>query len=353
MYACTLQKKEGMTLAKRRDVAQLAGVSEATVSRVFNNVGSLREETKKKVFEAAKVLNYQPNAIARSFATGKSGNIGVIVPYLPRVNLLSTDYFSEILGGIGEKLGENKYNLLLLFQSPHEPKDYVQLFHSQKIEGCIILGASDTPGERKAINNIHERDLPYCLINQTFAGYPFHSIDADHYKGSFEAVTFMLKKGVRRIAFVNGPKEYSNSVERMTGYQDALLSEGIEPRTDWVFDGNYSRTSGVQTAGKIKSLIPELDAVFAGNDRMAIGLMQGLYETGYHVSKDYALMGYDDSTIAQIVQPQLSSVRVPLFEMGQLAAKKVLDFVTNGKSEPIQVRLPVQLIERESTNMTI
>ncbi|CAM4004817.1 transcriptional regulator [Lederbergia lenta] len=349
MGRCTRVHKvlEGISLAKRKDVAKLAGVSEATISRVFNNVGPIREETKQKVLKAAKTLNYQPNALAQSFATGKSGNIGVIIPYLPKVHLLSTHYFSGILSGIGIQLGKCQYNLLVMFQSPHEPKDYVQLFRSQKIDGCIILGAKNDEQEIKEIERLHELKLPYCLVNQTYEGYPFHSVDAKHTEGSFQAVSLLLEKGFKRIAFINGPLEYSNSMERLKGYRDAYLNVGIEPPSELVFQGNYSRTSGIQLSTEIAPLMSNIDAIFSGNDRMAIGLMQGLSKHGYHVGEDYALIGYDNSDVASMVQPQLTSVQVPLLEMGEMAAEKVLNEL-NGKSVVLQERLPVTLIERAS-----
>lgn len=316
---------------------------------MFNNVKPLRKETKQKVLDAAAKLNYQPNAIAQSFATGKSGNIGVIIPYLPKVHLLSTHYFSEILSGIGVKLGANNYNLLLMFQSPNERMDYTQLFHSQKVDGCIILGSKDVPGEREEIEKLHQLGLPYCLVNQTFPNYEFNTIDATHYEGSFETISFLFEKGFENIAFLNGPDEYSNSVERLKGYQDAFLKSGRTLNKKWIFQGNYSRTSGFEMSNQIGEILLELDAIFVANDRMAAGLMQGLSKQGYEVGKDYALVGYDDSDIARMIQPQLTSVRVPLFEMGKMAAEKILNAIIEGTSTSFHERLSVTLVERAST----
>ncbi|MBT2698764.1 LacI family DNA-binding transcriptional regulator [Bacillus sp. ISL-40] len=338
-------------MANRKDVAKLAGVSEATVSRVFNNIGPLREETKQKVLQAAQHLNYHPNAIAQSFARGKSNNIGVIVPYFQRVNLMTTHYFSELLSGIGAKLGEFGYGLLLLFQSPDEPKDYVKLFHTQKVDGCIILGSKDVPGEVEALENLHHLQLPYCLVNQTFSGYPFHSIDAEHFDGSLQAVSSLLMNGNEQIIFLNGPNEFSNSIERLHGYKTALLNVSIPYNPQLLFQGNYSRKSGFQAAAGIASLLPEIHAIFAGNDRMAIGLMQGLGEQGYQAGRDYALIGYDNSEISRMTSPPLSTVHVPLFDMGQLAAEKVLQLITQGTMSEINERLPVTFIERASSQL--
>lgn len=351
MNACTFQAG-GEILSNRKDVAKLAGVSEATVSRVFNNIGPLREETKQKVLQAAQQLNYHPNAIAQSFARGKSTNIGVIVPYFQKVNLMSTHYFSELLSGIGAKLGESGYGLLLLFQPAEELKDYVKLFHTQKVDGCIILGSKDVPCEVKAVEQLHQLQLPYCLVNQTFSGYPFHSIGADHQDGSFQAVSSLLKKGYQQIIFLNGPKEFSNSIDRLKGYESALLHAGIPYNPQFVFQGNYSRKSGFQAAPSIASLLPEMNAIFAGNDRMAIGLMQGLGELGYQAGRDYALIGYDDSEISRMTSPPLSTVNVPLFNMGQLAAEKVLQMIAQGPMTDINEQLPVTFIERASSQLT-
>jgi LacI family transcriptional regulator len=338
-------------LANRKDVAKLAGVSEATVSRVFNNIGPLREETKRKVLQAAKELNYHPNTIAQSFARGKSNNIGVIVPYMPKVHLMSTHYFSELLSGIGAKLGEVGYGLLLLYQSQDEPKDYVKHFLSHKVDGCIILGSRNSPGEVEALEKLHQLNLPYYLVNQTFSGYTFHSIDADHYQGSFQAVSSLVKKGFEEVIFLNGPLEYSNSTERLNGYREALLFNGFEPNSTLIVQGNYSRKSGYKAAAQIAPLLPKVNAIFAANDRMAIGLMQGLGEQSFQAGRDYALIGYDDSEISKMTSPPLSTVKVPLFDMGQLAAQNVLQLISQDKLVEKNERLPVTFIERASSQI--
>lgn len=267
---------------------------------------------------------------------------------MPKVHLLTTNYFSEILSGIGFTLGQKDYGLLLLFQSSTEPKDYVQLFQTQKVDGCIILGAKETPGELEQLKKLHERHFPYCLVNQTYANLPFHSIDAMHYEGSFDAVTLLIQKGFKRIAFLNGPIRFSNSSERLSGYQDALKKSGLKLTSDLIFEGNYSRTSGLKAAKEIAAKMDQIDAIFTANDRMAIGLMQGLVEYGFHAGKDYGIIGYDDSDIATMTIPKLSSVKVPLFDLGQIAAEKVLEMLEKPPTEQLRVRLPVTIMERES-----
>lgn len=333
----------------RKEVAKLAGVSEATVSRVLNGVGPVKEATKRRVLEAAKQLDYYPSAIAQSFARRRSGNLGVILPFVPKVHLFSTYYFAEILSGIGDAVKRKQYDLLLLFRSADEPVDYIRLFRTQKVDACIILGSSDMPEERKALSQLAEEHAPFCLVNQRFEGERFNLIEADHVQGSYEAVKHLIEGGHRRIAFLNGPLEYSNSADRLCGYKKALAEADIPFRQEFVLEGNYSRKSGYLAAEPIAGLRGEIDAVFSANDRMATGLIQGLRERGISFGRDLALVGYDDSDAAKLTDPQLTSVRVPFFEMGRLAAEKVLEQLSGDGPDTYHETLPTELVIRGSS----
>ncbi|MBP3965917.1 LacI family DNA-binding transcriptional regulator [Paenibacillus lignilyticus] len=356
MYACTLDDylgwEEGLI---RKKVAELAGVSEATVSRVLNGAGTVKDETAKRVVDAAKQLGYVPSALAQRFALRRSGNLGVILPLLPKVNLFSTYYFSEVLSGIGVTAKQRGYDLLLLFREADEPRDYANLFRTQKIDGCIILGAQDVPTEREALAELKEGQHPFCLVNQRFEGEAFNTVDADQRMGSRHAARHLLQQGFRKICFLNGPAEYSNSLDRLKGYQQALIEAQVTFQAEHVLIGNYSRKSGYQQAVKVAELIRsgDVDAVIAANDRMAIGLMQGLKELGIRVGEDVALVGCDDSDVSRMTEPPLTSIRVPFYEVGCEAASRLLDMMTETEpSSPFEVKLPVKLIERASSKTT-
>lgn len=299
-------------------------MSEATVSRVLNGVGPIKEETRKRVLEAARQLNYVPSALARNFATNRSGNLGVILPFVPKVHLFSAYYFSEILSGIGSKAREFGYDLLLLFQPPEGRLSYSELFHARKIDGCLILGATNAEEEAVAFRELQREGRPFCLINQHFAGDTFSEVDADHLTGSYDAVMHLIAQGCRQVAFINGPLHYSNSRDRLLGYRKAMAAAGLEVQDGWLFSGNYSRSSGYELAGEFAGMLDKIDAVFCANDRMAVGLIQGLRERGIPEQRLPAVVGYDDSDVAGAAMPPLTSVRVPFFEMGELAAAKVL-----------------------------
>lgn len=329
-------------------MAELAGVSEATVSRVLNDVGPVKEETRRKVKEAAEHLGYVPSAIAQQFARRRSGNIGVILPFVPKVHLFRAYYFSEILSGIGEAVKRFDYDLLLIFRDAGAPLDYAKLFRMRKIDACIVLGAQDTEEERAALAELRAGQYPFYLVNQRFDEEGYLSVDADHLTGSYEAVADLIRKGYRRIAFMNGPDIYSNSRDRFAGYKRALEEAGIALSEERLLQGNYSRKSGYEAAGEVADKVASgtIDAVFAANDRMAIGLMAGLRERGIEAGKHIAVVGYDDSEAARIVHPQLSTVAVPFFEMGKRAAELLLE---EPDTAPAGIVLPVELVIRESS----
>jgi LacI family transcriptional regulator len=335
-------------MTTRKEVARLAGVSEATVSRTLSGSAAVKPATRHRVLKAAKTLNYTPSAVARSFARGRSGNLGVVMPYVPKVHLLSAHYFSELLSGIGDAVRESGYSLMLLFRSPDERIDYVSHFHSRKVDALVVLGARDRAAEVEALRRLREEKLPFCLVNQYYADEAFPAVEADHREGSALAVRFLLRRGCTRIAFLNGPGDYSNSADRLRGYRQALREAGIRPDSRLLFAGNYSHKSGYAASLDIAGRIPEIDAVFAANDRMAIGLMQGLKERGIVPGRDVAVVGYDDSDAAKLADPPLTSVRVPLFEMGRLAALRVLEQAERGDWFPFHEKLETEMVVRKS-----
>lgn len=356
MYACTYGVQGGVAIAKRREVALLAGVSEATVSRVLSGTGPIKEETRRKVMEAAEKLHYYPNAIARNFARRRSGHIGVVLPYVPKVHLFSTYYFSEILSGVGEALRSFGYDVLLLFREPEEEYDYAMLYKTQKVDACIVLGARGQEQEREKLRELEVEGFPFCLVNQEFAGASFSNVDAMHVEGSLLAMNHLVEQGCRHIAFINGPIHYSNSLERAEGYRLAHELHGLAYHEGMSYEGNYSRTSGYALAGRLLEDIRRgrIDAVFAGNDRMAIGLCQGLKEHGCVAGQDYALVGYDDSDSARLCDPPLTSVHVPFYEMGHRAAEIVVEQLEMDQQvfKASTERLATQLKIRASSRYT-
>ena len=341
-------------MATRKEVAELAGVSEATVSRVLNGVGPFKESTRIRVTEAAERLGYQPSVVASSFARGRSGNLGVILPHVPKVHLFSTYYFSEILSGIGQAVHEKGYGLLLLFRNPAEEYDYLSLYRTLRVDACIVLGASSLPSEKAGIRQIASAGLPCCVMDQHFADIRIGTVAADHVRGAYLAVRHLIGRGHRRIGFLNGSPQYSNSSDRLSGYRAALAEKGIEADASLLYSGNYSWTSGNAAAEPIYADLAagRLDALFVANDRMAIGLMKGLRDRGCTLPVDLPIVAYDDSDAARLSEPSLTTVHVPFFEMGRLAAERLLEQLAAadqlGVGAPIAGEVEPRLVVRQS-----
>lgn len=341
----------------RKQVAQEAGVSEATVSRVFSGSTPVQERTRQRVLDAAARLGYVPNELARQLARNRSGNLGVVLPVLPHVKLFSTHYFSEILGGIGAVARERGFDLLLVQHDPADPADHELLFRRRKVDALIVLGARGTADELEQVARLDAAELPFLLVNQRMPGFEHRTVEAAHRTGSRLAAEHLLAAGWRRLAFVNGPADYSNSLDRLRGFCDAT---GETPAGARVLEGTYSATSGRRLADDVAALLRAgtVDGVVAANDRMALGIQQGLRTHGLVAGTDYGLCGYDDSDGASLTEPALTSVAVPFFEMGRLAAELVLnDPLMQDAATPTtatvgdegSLQLPVRLVVRRSS----
>ncbi len=335
-------------MANRNEVAKLAGVSGATVSRVFNNLPVVDENTREKVLDAAAKLNYHPNSNARRLINQRTQTLAVIIPYIPKVRIFQKHYFAEILSGIAKASNDKGYDMLLQFYpiSKNSEDSCLSIIHEKKADACLLMGTKiDDP----FIYSLQKEKVPFVLINNTAGGMDVSFVDADHIRGAYEAVRHLLELGHRDICFVNGPQEYSNSIDREKGYRKALSSAGIEPTSKMIFTGRYSRTSGYELAGDILSVKSRPTAVFAANDRMAFGVFQGLRERNIQVPQDISLVGYDDSEVATYMDPPLTTVKVPLYETGYEAAAILIGILEGCIKAPVKRYLKTSLVFRKST----
>ena len=333
-------------MANRNDVAKAAGVSGATVSRVFGNTGPVSEQTRQVVFKTAKELGYSPNIVARNFVKRSSGNIGVVVPMIPKVHIFSVHYFSELLSGIGEALSEKGFGLLLMFRrmEADHGEGFTSFFSGGRVDGCILLGTTkdDWP--------LLEKEKHYfCLINNYLKEKDISFIDTDNVYGSFMAVSHLISLGHTKIALLNGPKKFTNSIDREKGYLNALDAYKIPVVPEYFYEGNYGYKSGVTVAEAMIRSANMPSAVFAANDRMAAGLIAGLKQKRIKVPEDISVIGYDDSDIASTTVPAITTVRIPFYEMGYECGMKFIELMESKGEKKFQVFIKPELVIREST----
>jgi LacI family transcriptional regulator len=323
------------------DVAEEAGVSYSTVSRVLNNKENVNAETRERVLQVMTQLGYVGNATARSLAGGSSRVIGLLVDHL------NTEYMGEIIRGIDEVLENNDYNLMLYTTHRQKTREaaYVTKLTHGFADGLILI----VPRNEKAyLDTLQQRKFPYVLID--YQGYNRHvpSIMTTNKKGAYDATTYFIATGHRRIGFITGEMAYGCAIERLAGYRAALEDHGLPFDEALVSEGNFLQPRGHYCTQELLNLAEPPTALFVSNDVMAFGAMEAARERGLRIPDDLSIIGFDDIPQAAHVHPPLSTVRQPLEEMGRRAATLLLQFIANPSSEIERIELSTRLVIRES-----
>ncbi len=336
-----LRKDGGMKAATIRDVAERADVSVASVSRVLNGAGPVTEATKKRVFEAAEALQYVPHSGARSLSTSKTQTIGVILPDL------YGEFFSELIRGMDLAARSLGYHLIV--SSSHDDAEEASAAIRSmrgRVDGLIVLSPHLDAANLAA--GLAGR-TPILLMNGG-ADAGRASIVVDNHGGAIQAVEHLVATGRRRIAHISGPTGNLEAETRLAGYLEAMARAGL-PTT--VIEGAFTQTSGHDAGVELAGRPTPPDAVFAGNDMMAVGAMLALQDAGLRVPEDVAIIGFDDVPIAGLVRPALTTLRIQIAETGRRALERLVRLV-NAAGEAVadtacEVVRP-ELVVRPSSN---
>ncbi len=311
-----------------RDVAARAGVSVATVSRVFNQKGPIREETVRKVMDVAGAMQYVPHAGARSLSTRSTRTIGVVLPDL------HGEFFSEVIRGIDVAARASGYHLLL--SGSHADRDEMRAVIQAVrglVDGLIVMSPDLDPA---ALCGELPAGIPAVLLNAKADGRP--SITIDNAGGARDVVRHLVSLGHKHIAFITGPAQNNDAEQRRRGFKAGARATGVDGVE---VSGDFTEESGYQAAQKIMVMKPRPTAVFAANDSMAIGALSGFRDAGLRVPEKMALVGFDDIPIARFLDPPLTTVKVPIAELGRRGLQLLI-------GEQIPQRLETSLIVRRS-----
>ena len=305
------------TMVTIRDVAREAHVSVATVSRVFSGAGPVREETRQRVRDIATALRYVPHGGARSLITSKTSTIGVLLPDL------YGEFFSEIIRGIDVAARRSGYHLILS-SSHNDRSEFEGAMRAMRgrVDGVIIM--SPDIDAQALMSNLPDSH-PVVLLNCALRGAAFDSVNIDNTRGARAIVSHLVSHGHKRIAIIAGAPRNVDGHERQLGYRAALRDASIDRNTRWETPGNFTEDSGFEAMRTLLKLRARPTAVFAANDSMAIGALSALREAGVKVPEEMAVAGFDDIPIARHVNPPLTSVHVPIAELGERATDKLLD----------------------------
>ncbi|HEY6792037.1 MAG TPA: LacI family DNA-binding transcriptional regulator [Trebonia sp.] len=323
-----------------RDVAELAGVSIATVSRVINGHSDVSAETRETVQRVIRERGYQAGVRPRST---RAGLIGVMVP------LVHPGYFAEILSGATEALYEHDLRVVLCPTRHSHARELslIDRLAAGEADGAVVVLPEESSEEFEALA---DHGFPFVIVDprtEVAAGIPV--VCAAHSSGATQATRHLLELGHRRIGVVGGPEGWVATEERLRGYHAALAGSGVLPDPALVQYSNFRIDGGHEAAARLLELPDPPTAIFTFNDSMAIGALRAVSAHGLRVPADVSVVGFDDTIEAAIASPALTTVRQPLAELGRTAVSLLLRQIENRRLEPLRVELATRLVLRDST----
>ncbi|MDQ0087552.1 LacI family transcriptional regulator [Paenibacillus anaericanus] len=324
-------------MASIKDVAKLAGVSVATVSRVLNDKGYVGQRTRELVEQAIKELNYKPNEVARSLFKKQSNTIGLIVPDI------MNPFFPELARAVEDTASKFGYNVILCNSDEDKVKEqtYLDMLQQNYVTGIIVSSNTMTATQ------IEELNIPVVSIDREISkGLP--TIVVENSKGASVATDFLISKGCRRIAHIRGPQGVVNADERCEGYREVVHQEPWFNES-YIINGDYDMESSIEATLELLTIHPEIDGIFAANDIMAIGAMKAAYQLGKRIPEELSIIGFDGIKLSSVTIPELTTIVQPIYELGEKATTMLVSLMNREEVGQTYYRLDVELIERNST----
>ena len=329
-------------MATIQDVARAAGVAASTVSRYLNGQLKVTPATEARLVDAVATLGYVANVQARNLARRRSGAIGFVVPEM------SNPYFGAIADHVVEAVERRGLMVLLCATRSQAVKEssYIDLLASGAIDGMLYLGSFRSNVRLAAA--IHG-GLPVVVVDEPIAGLPeVHSVVMDDYAGGYQAASYLVALGHRRIAFVSGPAELGSVQERLRGYRDALTRNGIDPEPQVRLSGQFTEQFGVSALPHLLAAAEPPTAAFVASDYIALGVLSAAEAHGIGVPGDLSIVGFDDIRFAQYVRPRLTTIRSPVDRLAQTGVELLFERLADPSTPARTQVLPVELVIRES-----
>jgi LacI family transcriptional regulator len=322
-----------------RDVARLAGVSVATISRYLNNPAVVSSETGRRVQEAMQTLKYVPNSAARNLANRKTNTLGLLLTDI------RSDFFTPMLRGIEGVTNEENYRLLISTVGTRL-NPFTLPLGPENTDGMIIF--LDVLTEQQ-VRQLYEMQYPMVIIYQTPpAELHIPLITIENKKASNKLISHLIEVHQRRnIVYLQGPAHNEDSIWREAGYKQALADHGITSRPEFVAYGGFDRNQGYTTTRQLLATYPEVDAIYSGDDETAIGVLKALHDMGKRVPQDVSVVGFDDQILSPFLSPPLTTIHAPTEEIGVEATRKLIQLIRTGTADPVTL-LPTEIVIRQS-----
>ncbi len=332
--------------ATLEQVALIAGVSRATVSRVVNGSPRVSSDVRRSVESAIAQLGYVPNRAARSLVTRRSDSVGVVITE-PTGRLFSDPFFPRLLRGISAELGSRDLQLVLLMpETPADERRMVSYLSAGHVDGVLLVSLH---GDDPMPARLAERHVPLVVGARPPKGAEVSYVDVDNHQGARSAVEHLAAGGRRVIATIAGPQDMAPGLDRLAGYRAGLEDAGLSRDASLEAVADFTHDGGLAAMRRLLAERPDIDGIFAASDLMAAGALAALAAAGRRVPRDVAVVGYDDSPVATTTTPPLTSIRQPIEEMGREMARLLITAIDRGESVPRRVVLATQLIRRASS----
>ncbi|MBU2647028.1 LacI family transcriptional regulator [bacterium] len=324
------------------DIARLAEVSMATVSRVINTPERVTEKTRRRVLRVMEENNYVYNALAGGLSKSSTRTLGLIIP------TITNPIFAVSTRGVQKAATSRGYSLLL-GSTEYEPQlefDLVRLYLEKRVDGIIFSG---TPLDNRSLDYIKTRGIPYLVTWETVDGHEAPYVTFNNVKAAKQAVDYFVSMGHRRIAMISGLfAETGRARKRWQGYREALAYWGIPYEDSLVIQKDYSVASGREAAGRLLKMKQPPTAIFCGNDILAYGAIAAARDLGRQVGVDLGIIGFDDLEMSAVMNPPLTTIRIPGQKMGSVGANALIDIVEKKSLETVHYELETDLILRSS-----
>lgn len=330
-----------------RDVAKKAGVSTATVSRVINESGYVKEETKQKVLAAIAEAEFVPNAIARSLSIRDSSSIGVIVPDI------ANEFFSSIISGMGEMASNNQYNIVLFDTGEMQEREHqcLQIAESQRLSGLLITPVSELDMEtRDKLIQFEDKGIPVVLVDRNMKNSNLDGVFVENHAAAYKGVEALIHAGHRKIAIITGPSTSMPGKDRFQGYKAALAEHGLDLREEYIVSGDFKIIKAYEQTKKLLQLPDPPTAIFASNNQTSLGVLKYLTEQGIKIGRDISIVGFDQIESLKIIDYRLSTIERDAKRQGYEAMAMLIDKLSHkqSKSSGRKIFVPYEVVLRGS-----
>lgn len=331
------------------DLAHKLKISVATVSRALKDDPVVSKKTKKKIFELAEQMGYRSNHFARNLRNQRTDTIGVIVPRL------NSYFMSTIIAGIESEANKKGYNLIISQSSESVQKEIAsaKTMFNNRVDGLLVSLAYDTD-EINHFDRFFKRNIPLIFFDRVAEHKHCTNVLINNRRSAYEATKHLAEQGCKRIVHITATPKRNVYIDRLTGYRQALTEFGLDARDEYVIITNLSQEAGEEAAELIKQMDPLPDAVFVANDNCAVGCMLALKNAGFRIPDDIAFVGFNNDPVSKVVEPNLTTIDYPGYEMGEVAARNLINHL-NGSS-PIHstntILLRSELVIRASSQKT-